>query len=160
MCCRPVNLLQSMHSHFIHTVVFGAMASDILANIFNPTAEFIVDVYSTPWSSSESSVMQLILIIVNKFLWITFSTTVLWSSDTPGVVLFPSTDLHSCTYWVHGLFLWSAVFLLLVRSNSHITSTFTNNHIFSSGIRLYHLESLSTNCAFYRGDLVRYDQLI
>ena len=58
MCCRPVNLLQSMHSHFIHTVVFGAMASDILANIFNPTAEFIVDVYSTPWSSSESSVMQ------------------------------------------------------------------------------------------------------
>ena len=68
MCCRPVNLLQSMHCHFIHTVVFGAMASDILANIFNPTGEFIVDVYSTPWSSSESSVVQLILNIINTFL--------------------------------------------------------------------------------------------
>lgn len=51
---RPVNLLQSVRGHFIHVVIFGAMASDILANIFNPSAEFIVDVYSNGWSSRES----------------------------------------------------------------------------------------------------------
>lgn len=56
-----------MHSNFIHIVVFGAMASDILANIFNPTAEFIVDVYSNPWSSSESSVKWMIVIVMNTF---------------------------------------------------------------------------------------------
>lgn len=57
----PVNLLQSMRSHFIHVVAFGAMASDMLANIFNPSTEFIVDLYSNIWPSTLIFYGQVIL---------------------------------------------------------------------------------------------------
>ena len=53
---RPVNLLQSTQKYFIHIIIFGAMASDILSDILNPSADFIADVYDNNiWSSSESS---------------------------------------------------------------------------------------------------------
>lgn len=61
---RPINSLQSSHSHFIHVVIFGAMASDILSSIFNPPAQFIVDLGDTPWSASE--LCKCFLIITNS----------------------------------------------------------------------------------------------
>lgn len=55
--CRPINLLQSKQNHFIYIIVFGALASDVLSNIFNPSTEFLAEGYDSVWYSSENVVL-------------------------------------------------------------------------------------------------------
>ena len=57
--CRPVNLLQSKQNHFIYIIIFGALASDVLANIFNPSTEFLAEGYDSVWYSSKLVVFYL-----------------------------------------------------------------------------------------------------
>ncbi|XP_065910607.1 stimulated by retinoic acid gene 6 protein-like [Dysidea avara] len=57
----PVNLLQSKQNHFIYIIIFGALASDVLANIFNPSTEFLAEGYDSVWYSTLIFYVQVLL---------------------------------------------------------------------------------------------------
>jgi len=92
--CRPVNLLQSKQNHFIYIIIFGALASDVLANIFNPSTEFLAEAYDSVWYSSEHIVFYFLLPAILLFFQ---SIDFLCSSDTTDTVLFPTAGLCECS---------------------------------------------------------------
>ncbi|XP_065910606.1 stimulated by retinoic acid gene 6 protein-like isoform X2 [Dysidea avara] len=57
----PVNLLQSKQNHFIYVIIFGSLASDVLANIFNPSTEFLAEGYNSIWFSTLIFYVQVLL---------------------------------------------------------------------------------------------------